>query len=264
MKSISAILAAGGLLKAVDKVFNKKAAPVFALVRPPGHHAEKNIAKGFCLFNNVAIGARYAQKKHGIKRVLICDWDVHHGNGTQHAFYDDPSVLYFSIHQYPHYPGTGHIQETGTGPGEGFTINCPLPSGQGDREYKALFQTIFMPIATEFQPELIIISAGFDPYLNDPLAGMVLTEEGFAFMTAALMDIADSYCPGRIILSLEGGYDHHGIAKCISRVIRTLSGEKVKNEEKMENPEDIKEGTDHTIKYAKSMFSPYWKCFKTT
>jgi acetoin utilization deacetylase AcuC-like enzyme len=258
----AAILAAGGLLEAVDTVIKGKAAPVFALVRPPGHHAERDFARGFCLFNNVAVGARYAQKKHGIKRVLICDWDVHHGNGTQHSFYDDPSVLYFSIHQYPHYPGTGHIKEIGVGPGEGFTINCPLPPGQGDREYRAIFQKILMPIALEYQPELILISAGFDSYINDPLAGMDVTEEGFAFMTSALMDLASSCCPGRIILSLEGGYHLHGIAKCISRVIQTLSDEMDKVNAKEKHPETIKEGASIVIKYARSLFSAYWKCLE--
>ncbi|MGA1865376.1 MAG: histone deacetylase [bacterium] len=259
----AAVLAAGGLLEAVDTVIKVKASPVFALVRPPGHHAERGFAKGFCLFNNVALAARYAREQHGIKRVLICDWDVHHGNGTQHSFYNDPSVLYFSVHQYPHYPGTGHIKEIGAGPGEGFTINCPLPRGQGDKEYKAIFQKILMPVALEYQPEMILVSAGFDPYFDDPLAGMEVTDEGFAFMTSALMDIAASCCPGRIILTLEGGYHLHGIAKCISRVILTLNGDSVKDEEKDQSPDAINEETSYVIKYAESIFSRYWKSLKS-
>lgn len=220
----AAVLAAGGLIEAVDSVMTKEAAPVFALVRPPGHHAEKDRAMGFCLFNNVAIAARYAQKRYGVKRVLICDWDVHHGNGTQHAFYNDPSVLYFSIHQYPHYPGTGKPEDIGTDQGKGFTINCPIPPGQGDAEYLEIFRKILVPVALTFHPDLILVSAGFDPYIHDPLAGMEVTEEGFALMTGSLLELASQCCQGRLILTLEGGYHLQGIARCASAVIRTLSG----------------------------------------
>jgi len=255
----AAILAAGGLLEAVDSVIKNEPAPIFALVRPPGHHAERNLARGFCLFNHVAIAARYARERHGIKRVLICDWDVHHGNGTQRAFFSDPSVLYFSVHQYPHYPGTGSLGEIGTGPGEGFNINCPLPPGQGDTEYRVIFQKILMPIALSFKPELILVSAGFDPYFNDPLAGMLVTEEGFASMTSALMEIASSCCPWRMVFSLEGGYHLEGLVKCISRVIKTLSGDIYKMDEKDGSPQTINQGTSSIIKHVRSIFSKYWK-----
>lgn len=255
----TAALAAGGLLDAVDRVTGELPAPVFALVRPPGHHAERDMARGFCLFNNVAIAARYAQKRHGVHRVLICDWDVHHGNGTQHAFYGDPTVLYFSVHQFPHYPGTGHLLETGAGPGQGFTINIPVPSGQGDREYRAIFREILVPVARAFRPELILVSAGFDPFHSDPLAGMEVTEEGFASMTSDLMGIASSFCPGRLILSLEGGYHLRGIIQCVDRVIRTLSGENDTCEQENDPPDRIHEGARSVIDRAKAVLSPYWK-----
>ncbi|MGA1826391.1 MAG: histone deacetylase [bacterium] len=255
----AALCAAGGLLESVDSVFSGNTSPVFALIRPPGHHAERSMAKGFCLFNNVAIAARYAQKNFGIKRVLICDWDVHHGNGTQHAFYDDPSVLYFSIHQYPHYPGTGAINEIGISEGEGFTINCPLPPGQGDAEYKALFQHILIPIALQFSPELILVSAGFDPYMYDPLAQMNISEDGFTFMTHALMQLASSCSSDRIILSLEGGYHIRGIAQCVSKVIRALSGDIESRPEEKISLGSIHKGTRNFIERAVPFFSQYWQ-----
>ncbi|MGA1869725.1 MAG: histone deacetylase [bacterium] len=256
---LAALYATGGVLEGVDTISSGNTFPVFALVRPPGHHAERSFAKGFCLFNNVAIAARYAQQKFGITRVLICDWDVHHGNGTQHAFYDDPSVLYFSVHQYPHYPGTGSLNEIGSGKGEGFTVNCPLPPGQGDAEYKALFHHILMPIALEFSPELIIVSAGFDAYLHDPLAHMKLSEKGFAFMTYSLMKIATLCSSQKIILSLEGGYHLHGIAQCVSAVIKTLSGAYNDLDEQKIPMESIKDGTRDLIENALPLFSRYWK-----
>ncbi len=177
-------LAAGGLLEAVDRILNPKSATrnpqsVFAFVRPPGHHAEPNRGMGFCLFNNIAIAAEYAIEKHGLKRILIVDWDLHHGNGTQKAFYDRKDVLFFSSHQYPHYPGTGSFDEVGSGKGEGFTVNAPFPSGFGDAEYLAVYERILRPIALEYKPELVLVSAGFDPYVKDPLGGMEVTGDGF-------------------------------------------------------------------------------------
>ncbi|MEC4672971.1 MAG: histone deacetylase, partial [Nitrospirota bacterium] len=168
----AAYLAAGGALAAVDAVMDRQVDSVFCAVRPPGHHAEANGAMGFCLFNNVAIAARYIQERHKLKRVLIVDWDVHHGNGTQHSFEDDPSVLFFSTHQYPHYPGTGAEDERGKGKGEGATINIPLSGGQGDEAYQDIFQRILVPAAEAFRPEFVLISAGFDAHRDDPLASM--------------------------------------------------------------------------------------------
>lgn len=255
----AAQLAAGGLIKAVDSIMAKEGTSAFALVRPPGHHAEKDTGMGFCLFNNIAIAARYVQKKYGLKRVLICDWDVHHGNGTQHAFYNDPSVLYFSVHQYPHYPGTGKMEDTGSGAGEGYTINCPLPPGQGDAEYYTIFREVFTPIALSFRPELILVSAGFDAYIKDPLARMNVTEEGFSAMTGNLLEIASECCPGRLIFTLEGGYDLKGLTKCVCEVIKALSGNILKKDGIERCHKGINQDTLNVITRARALFSKYWQ-----
>ncbi|MDP2267986.1 MAG: histone deacetylase, partial [Deltaproteobacteria bacterium] len=202
----AALLAAGGLLNAIDSVMTGQADNAFALVRPPGHHAEDWGARGFCLFNNVAIGAMHALTKHHLERVLIVDWDLHHGNGTQHSFYEEPRVLYFSTHQYPYYPGTGDLKEHGRGAGLGYTINVPLQPGAGNALYLDIFRNLLQPVALKFQPELILVSAGFDIYKHDPLGGMEVTTEGFAYLTRVLMNIADACCCGRLVMTLEGGY----------------------------------------------------------
>jgi acetoin utilization deacetylase AcuC-like enzyme len=218
----AAYLAAGGALAAVDAIMSRQVDHVFCAVRPPGHHAEAGHAMGFCLFNNVAIAARYVQKKHGLKRVLIVDWDVHHGNGTQHSFEDDPSVLFFSTHQYPHYPGTGRESERGRGAGEGFTINVPMEAGEGDEEYRAIFEKLLVPAADAFKPEFVIISAGFDAHKDDPLASMRLTEEGYADLTDIVAGIAKRHAGGRILSSLEGGYHLTALAASVDRHIQAL------------------------------------------
>lgn len=218
----AAYLAAGGALAAVDAIMNKQVDHVFCAVRPPGHHAEAGRAMGFCLFNNVAIAARYIQKKYGFKRVLIVDWDVHHGNGTQHSFEDDASILYFSTHQYPHYPGTGRASERGKGAGEGFTINVPMESGEGDDEYHAIFLKSLVPAADDFRPEFVIISAGFDAHKDDPLAGMGLTEAGYADLTDIVAGIAKRHAAGRILSSLEGGYNLSALAASVDAHISGL------------------------------------------
>ncbi len=217
-------LAAGGLLELLDRVMAGDLRNGFALVRPPGHHAERGRAMGFCLFNNVAIGAAYLRKCHQIDRVLIMDWDVHHGNGTQHMFERDPAVVYVSTHRYPFYPGTGAVDEVGHGDGEGRTINIPFPGGFGDAEYLEAFHAVVEPIALQFEPEFVLISAGFDPHVRDPLGGMGVTEDGFAAMARSLVRVADEVGSGRCVAVLEGGYDLRAIRECSARVLTELRG----------------------------------------
>jgi len=217
-------LAAGGVLEAVEAIMGGKIRNAFALVRPPGHHAEASRAMGFCLFNNIAIGAAYLLKKHSLKRVLIVDWDLHHGNGTQHSFYDTSKVLYFSTHQFPYYPGSGHWSETGEGEGEGFTVNVPLRAGKTDGEYLSIFRNILRPIASEYKPEFILVSAGFDIYEGDPLGGMRVTDQGFAALAAELIDQAEESSCSRILFALEGGYHLQGLRDGVEQVLCQLAG----------------------------------------
>jgi len=202
-----ALYAAGGVLTAVEAVMQNEVDSVFALVRPPGHHATHNRAMGFCIFNNIAIAARFALAKFNISRVLIVDFDVHHGNGTQDTFYADPNVLYFSTHEYPFYPGTGSINQIGTGEGEGTTVNFPMTAGWGDEEYLRAFNEVLVPVAQRFQPELILVSAGFDPHWADSLAMMQVSITGFAQMVRALKGLSDELCQERLVFTLEGGYN---------------------------------------------------------
>ena len=218
----AAYLAAGGVLAAVDAIMAQEVDHVFCAVRPPGHHAEAGRAMGFCLLNNVAIAARYVQKKYGVTRVLIVDWDVHHGNGTQHSFEDDPSVLFFSTHQYPHYPGTGRGIERGKGAGTGFTVNVPMEAGEGDEEYHTIFLKSLVPAAEAFKPEFVIISAGFDAHRDDPLANMGLTEAGYTDLTNIVAGIAKRHAQGRILSSLEGGYNLTALARSVDAHINAL------------------------------------------
>ncbi len=217
----AAIKAAGGVMAAVDQVMAKNLTNAFCLVRPPGHHAEPGRAMGFCLYNSVAIAARYLQRQHGIKRVLIVDWDVHHGNGTQAAFWDDPSVLYYSIHQYPFYPGSGSAAERGAGAGEGFTLNSPMNAGLGDSDYLKEMMRTLVPAAQKFSPEFVLISAGFDAHRDDPLGGMELTETGFAEMTDLVQELAKP-AGGRLVSVLEGGYNLDALAASILAHITRL------------------------------------------
>lgn len=219
----TALLAVGGLLELIKVVMQGKLNNGFALIRPPGHHAERNKAMGFCLFNNVAIGAQYALKNFSLKRILIVDWDVHHGNGTQNAFYEDPQILYFSTHRYHFYPGSGAASEVGKGKGEGFNVNIPLSPGLGDIGYGIIFDKILRPIALEFQPQLILVSAGFDIHYLDPLGGMEVSEKGFARMTQILMEIAESTTQGKLVLTLEGGYHVVAQRKSVKVVLEELS-----------------------------------------
>jgi len=217
-----ATLAAGGAITAVDAVLDN-VENSFALVRPPGHHATPVRSMGFCLFNNIAIAARHAQKK-GLKRVLIVDWDVHHGNGTQEAFYDDPSVLYFSTHQYPHFPGTGWLDEVGKAEGMGYNINVPLPAGTNDAGFVAAFEEILLPAALEFSPDIVLISAGFDASLSDGLAGMKMSAEGFAVLASIVKSIAKESCAGKLAAVLEGGYNIMLLPESIASVLEVFMG----------------------------------------
>jgi len=218
----AACLAVAGALAAADAIMQGRVQNAFCAVRPPGHHAESSHAMGFCLFNNVAIAARYLQEHHGLERIAIVDWDVHHGNGTQRTFYEDASVFFFSTHQYPYYPGTGKAHETGTGRGTGYTKNVPLPAGMGDTEYLQIFNTVLRPALKAYRPEAIIVSAGFDAHRDDPLAGMNLTTEGYVALSRVVKEIAGEFCQGRVLSCLEGGYNLEALAASVDGHLRVL------------------------------------------
>lgn len=220
----AAYLAAGAVTGAVDTVMSGDHRRVFALVRPPGHHAEAQAAMGFCLFNNVAVGAEHALAEHGVERVLIVDWDVHHGNGTQHSFDSRADVLFMSLHQFPFYPGTGAHDERGRGDGDGYTVNVPFPGGCTDADYRSAFRDLLVPIANRFKPQLVMVSAGFDAHKLDPLAGMSATEEGYADMAATVAAIADEHAEGRLVMTLEGGYDRRALGRSVRACVDVLTG----------------------------------------
>ncbi len=219
-----ALLAAGGACRAVDAVMRGEAPRAFALVRPPGHHAEPDRAMGFCLFNNIAVAAEHALNAHGLERVAIVDWDVHHGNGTQAAFWRSPQVLFISLHQYPFYPGTGSSAERGVGAGEGYTLNIPLPAGSDDSVYWAMFEERVVPALNAFAPQLILVSAGYDPHVDDPLAMMRVSTAGFGEFVRTLRAAAEHLCEGRLVLVLEGGYNLSALGEGVVETIRALDG----------------------------------------
>ena len=220
----AAELAAGGCLKLTEQVVGAGVDRGYALIRPPGHHAERGRAMGFCLFNNVAIAAEHALSKLGCKKVLIIDWDLHHGNGTMHSFYDRKDVLYFSTHQYPYYPGTGALQDVGAGDGEGFTVNVPLGHGMGDVEFRGIFRQILAPVTEQYAPDLILVSTGFDTYHADPLGGMKMTAEGYGMLTAELMVMAAGSAKGRLVMMLEGGYHLDGLSQGVGFCLKAMLG----------------------------------------
>ena len=254
----AALLAAGGLCQAITMVVRGELQNAFALVRPPGHHAERDRAMGFCLFNNVAIGARFAQEKLKLKRVLIVDWDLHHGNGTQHAFEDDPSILYFSAHQFPYYPGTGNFDEVGYDKGRGYTVNVPMRAGSGDQEFSRVFESILKPIALEFKPELVLVSAGFDCHSDDPLGGMRISNKGFGVLTRQVMEVARQCCQGRLVLTLEGGYHIQRQKEAVKVVLQEMSGSSESDVAILLNHAD-QPWLEAILKQVKAHQQPFWK-----
>ena len=254
----AACKAAGGFLELIDASMSGEIDNGFALVRPPGHHAESGKAMGFCIFNNIAIGARYAAKKYGLGRVLIVDFDLHHGNGTQHSFYEDASVLYMSTHQYPYYPGTGWYDEVGQGKGKGYTVNLPLSYGMGDADYVHLFKEVIVPVSGLFKPEILLVSAGFDTHRNDPLGGMAVTEHGFARMTRMLMDMAGHDCGGKALFVLEGGYDVTALTNSVRTVIMELRDTPVYIAEVKDGASDAAKTTASKVRQT---LEPYWGPF---
>jgi len=255
----AARLAAGGVMAAIDSVVSAENDNAFVLARPPGHHAAEDGAAGFCIFNSIAIGARHAIARCGIPRVLIVDWDVHHGNGTQGSFYDDDQVLYFSTHQSPAYPWTGRFDETGRGAGAGHTINVPLLPGADDAMYIRVFQEILVPVVRAYRPGIILVSAGFDPYEADPLGDMRVTADGFACLARILLDLADEVCGGRIVAVLEGGYNIPGLVRCVRSVLLEFLGEtKVSPEERALLAKKADLTRDSAIENVRQVLVPFW------
>jgi acetoin utilization deacetylase AcuC-like enzyme len=258
----TARLAAGGVMNAIDSVVSGETDNAFALVRPPGHHAQAAEAAGFCIFNNIAIGARHALARWGMERILIVDWDLHHGNGTAETFYEDRQVLYFSTHQSPGYPGTGGLAEMGRGPGLGYTINVPLRPGADDAFYVRVFRELLCPVARMFRPEVILVSAGFDIYVGDPLGEMKVTPEGFACLTRVLLNLADECCNGRLVLVLEGGYNIQGLTKSVRAVLQELLGETRVTEETLNRmTADTDETCSRLIGRVREKIGPFWPVF---
>jgi len=258
----TAKLAVGGVFNAIDNIVSGEVRNAFALIRPPGHHASRDEAAGFCIFNNIALGARYAMRKHKMEKILIIDWDLHHGDGTQSIFYDDPRVLYFSTHQYPYYPGSGAISETGRGKGAGYTINVPFAAGADDAAYLKVYKRILEPAAMAFKPDLVMLSAGFDIYFQDPLGGMKVTPQGFANLTRVIMDIAEQCCSERFIAVLEGGYHVTGLAKSVKKVLLEMRGETMVTDTQLQQVlSEDDHSRDALISRVIQQLEPVWKVF---
>jgi acetoin utilization deacetylase AcuC-like enzyme len=250
----TARLATGGVLTALEAVADGDADNGFAIVRPPGHHARPGQAMGFCFFNNAAIGAKWLIESRGLSRVLVLDWDVHHGNGTQEMFYETSQVLYMSTHQYPFYPGTGWFNEVGAGRGAGFTVNAPMPAAFGDHEYLRVFDELMLPIARQFKPEFVLISAGFDCDHRDPLGGMRVTEEGFTAMARRMITLAAEYCGGKVVAILEGGYDLQALAGGVRAVIEEFG-----RDAESVGPAPQGARAAPVVDRGRHFLAPYWK-----
>lgn len=261
----AATLAVGALIGGVDLLLAAEIDNGFALVRPPGHHAEKDRSMGFCLFNNVAVAARYAIDHCGLERVMIVDWDLHHGNGTQNSFYETDKVLYVSTHQFPYYPGSGDLSETGKGKGEGYTLNIPLPGYQGDVDYATIFNDIIVPVGREYKPELILVSCGFDIYKDDPLGAMEVTADGFAYLTRCMVQLAEEVCGGKLLITLEGGYDLNGQRDGAMAVLSELLGQSLDTGYATNLDETVaarlskKKSVHPAIDQARSLAKRFWK-----
>lgn len=255
-----ALLAAGGGLAAIDAMMQKRVDNVFAAIRPPGHHASRDRGGGFCLLNNVAIAAKYAQQRYGVKRIFILDWDVHHGNGLQSIFYDDPSVLYFSIHQDEIYPRTGLADECGEGQGEGFTVNVPIPRQSGDAGYCYILSKLVTPILKAYKPDIILIAAGFDSHFYDPLGSLEVTTQGYTRMTSILQNLASQICGGCLAAFLEGGYDLGSVGYSVAAMLSTMAGLNIQVNDLIEPPPDIvRPQTELRIYNSIEIQKKYWK-----
>lgn len=251
----AALAASGGLIRSTEAVVSGEVDSAFVLCRPPGHHAERDRAMGFCLFNHVAVAASNLLANRGMERVAVIDWDVHHGNGTQHIFYDSPEVLYFSVHQFPFYPGTGSLKELGYEKGLGHTVNVPCPSMLGDEDYVRIFTEILGPVMDQYRPEFIIVSAGFDAYHVDPLGGMLLTAEGFARLTGFVMNLARKHCGGKIVFALEGGYNTAEIGNILRAVVEEIIGAKTSPS----GFDPARTNCGHTVEETLRVYSKFWK-----
>lgn len=255
----AALHSAGAAVDAVDAVFAGEIDNAFCLCRPPGHHATIGRGMGFCLFNNISIAARYAQKSCGIERVAILDWDSHHGNGVQDIFFEDPSVLYVSFHQYPHYPGSGSSQEIGAGKGKGFTVNFPFPAFTGEALYLQALEEVVLPVARSFEPQLVMIAAGYDAHHADLLCSMQLTVDSYARMAEILDGLAGEYAEGRLIATLEGGYNLNAISASAFNTMAVMSGSDLRLQEKVQLEECSMSRAREVIQATRSALSPYWK-----